>query len=191
MIYRFKHPETGSITYPFAKEQLRSALPNTSFPFPISDEIAAEFGCLPVATVERPEHDPRTERLEERDPEELEDGTWRQAWTLRPATADEVAAYDRDHAPSPDWVGFAAALAMHPAIATFYESLPLPVSSGLSVSLSRAASGDADLFVALWTQITTAGLMTETAAAVIAAEAERYHLPAALLAVLKGEESTP
>lgn len=177
-------------THPVGLQQIRSAYPNVSFPSAPSDDDLAPFGYACVHPTSPPAHDQRNERVESSDPI-LSDGIWHQSWRIRPATPDEIAAYDRDHAPAPNWVGFAAALAMHPDIAMFYESLPLPVSSGLSVSLSRAASGDADLFVALWTQITTAGLMTETAAAVIAAEAERYHLPAALLAVLKGEESTP
>lgn len=177
------------IKYPFSRSDLLATFPNVSFPSIPAAEDLAPLDVYPLSLTPRPA-DTRDERAVEDEPA-LIDGTWYQTWRTRPATADEIAAYDRDHAPAPDWVGFATALAMHPAIATLYESLPLPVSSGLSVSLSRAASGDADLFVALWTQITTAGLMTETAAAVIAAEAERYHLPAALLAVLKGEESIP
>jgi len=185
MTYRLKKPD-GSIVYPFAKEQLRSHYPNTSFPSPIPNEIAAEFGCLPVTPTERPEHDPRIERLVEGDPEELDDGTLRQVLTVRDATEEEIAAWDAANQPPPDWIGFAAALAMHPDIATFYESLPLPVSTGITTALSRAASGEFDLFVALWTQITNAGLMTDAAAGVIAAQADAHHLPGEFVGAIGG-----
>lgn len=150
MIYRFKHPDTGAITYPFAKEMLRSNFPNTSFPFPLTDSIAAEFGCLPVFTIERPPHDPRTQRLEEHDPEELEDGTLRQVLTVRDATEEEIAAWDEANKPAPNWPGFYQETTTDESINQALISLILKSPSlygGLILGLDHVRQGSPDLLV--------------------------------------------
>lgn len=189
MTYQLKHPNDGSITYPFYKEQLPVTFPQTSFPFPIPDSIAAEFGCLPVATIERPEHDPRTQRLEEHDPEELHDGTLRQVLTVRDATEDEIAAWDAANQPAPDWMGFGLALATSPAIAVLYAALPDPISNALSIGLSEAAKGDTRLFTSIWGHIFSEGAVSAELLAEIIAAATDSHLPQELIASLGGATS--
>jgi len=186
MTYRLKHPGDGSITYPFYKEQLPAAFPQTSFRLPIPDEIAAEFGCLPVVPAERPNHDPRTQRLEEHDPEELEDGTLRQVVTVRPATPEEIAAWDAANQPAPDWMGFGLALATSPGIAALYAALPGPVANALSIGLSEAAKGDARLFTSIWGHIFSEGAVSAELLAEIIAAATDSHLPQELIGSLGG-----
>ena len=191
MIYRLKHPETGAIVYPFTKAQLPAVFPSTSFPSPIPDEIAADFGCLPVVPAERPEHDPRSQRLEEHDPEELPDGTLRQVLTVRPATPEEVAAWDAANQPAPDWMGFGLALATSPAIAALYAALPGPVANALSIGLSEAAKGDARLFTSIWGHIFSEGAVSDELLAEIIAAATDSHLPQELIGSLGGVNAAP
>lgn len=143
MIYRLKNDD-GSIVYPFVKEQLRSTFPNTSFPFPISDETAADFGCLPVQTIERPEHDPRTQRLVEGDPEELEDGTLQQVLTVRDATEEEIAAWDVANMPSPDYLGFYSALLTSPCYQAVLQQIMAAPTSGPGTALTVFVSAMQD-----------------------------------------------
>lgn len=183
MIYRLKNDD-GSIVYPFVKEQLRSTFPNTSFPFPISDETAADFGCLPVQTIERPEHDPRTQRLVEGDPEELEDGTLRQVLTVRDATTEEIAAWDESNRPAPDWIQFGLDVAFYPEISALYSSLPVPVSNALSIGLSNASKDDDQLFAAVWGQVKQSGAISSELLSYILELADTHHLPQAFVAML-------
>lgn len=97
--------------WPYSMAQLRADEPQLSLSaVPHDAELAAlaELGIL-VARIEptpRPE-DTREQRAEELFP--VQDGAvWRQAWTLRDATAEEIAAWDAAHAPPPDWGRFAA-----------------------------------------------------------------------------------
>jgi len=137
---------------------------------------------FPVATTPRPA-DTRDERAVEGDPV-LTDAGWQQVWTTRPATEDEQAAYDRENPPPPDWIGFAAVLALDPTIAAFYDSLPLPVSTGITAALSRCASGDAALFAALWQKLQERELLAAEVLEVIAAQADAHHLPGEFVAAL-------
>jgi hypothetical protein len=142
MIYLLQTDD--GITYPFVKEQLRSTFPNVSFPFPISDECAASHGCFPVQTIDRPDHDPRTQRIEEPLPEQLEDGTWRQVLTVRAATDEEIEAYDEANRPAPDWAGFRQALLTNDVIDDALQGLAgVPGAMlALPTALQSAATGD-------------------------------------------------
>lgn len=184
MIYRLK-TATG-IQYPFIKEQLRTVFPQVSFPFPISDETAAEFGCLPVQVIERPAHDPRTQRLEEGDPEELEDGTLRQVLTVREATEAEIAAYDAAHAPTPDWSSFQEALMTSSALnSAFSDALvvaPIAVSL-LPLALQTARTGDTTALRGAWQQLIAAEVVTASIRTEIIAAATAAHLPSEVLGI--------
>ncbi len=189
MIYRLKNDD-GSIVYPFVKEQLRSTFPNTSFPFPIPDETAAEHGCLPVPAIERPEHDPRTQRLVEGDPEELEDGTLRQVLTVRDATEEEIAAWDASNQPSPDWSGFKAAMLasgeINDALAAAMTAAPT-AALALPAALMAAAEGrSSDDFRACWLTLRQLDLIPQPALDQVATFAMDCHLPAELIGSLGG-----
>ena len=73
--------------------QLRRDNPQTSFPAEISDSTLADYGVFPVTPTERPDVDPRTERLAEGTPILL-DGQWTQQWWIVALTDDEIAARD-------------------------------------------------------------------------------------------------
>ena len=197
MIYRLKNDD-GSIVYPFVKEQLRSTFPNTSFPFPISDETAADFGCLPVQTIERPEHDPRTQRLVEGDPEELEDGTLQQVLTVRDATPEEVAAYDEANKPGPDWARFklgllpspgapdSSVVAINQAISVAFQVVPVAVL-GLSSGLAKAENGDLAEFSGSWRAVLAVAPPPPEALAELVGLAELCYLPAEFVAAIAGQ----
>ena len=177
------------IKYPFSRSDLLATFPNVSFPSIPAAEDLAPFDVYPLSLTPRPA-DTRDERAVEDEPA-LIDGTWYQTWRTRPATADEIAAYDRDHTPAPNWVGFAAALAINPEIAKFYDTLPLPISTGLTVGLQVASTGDTKPFVALWQAAAQSKLITQSVVEIIVQEGRRYHLPAALLAMLTSQAPTP
>lgn len=93
--------------YPLTEDDLRREFPNTSFPRNPDEATVAPFGWHRVAPTPRPA-DTRTERYE--DTAELVDGTWRQAWVARAATAGEQAEWDAAHQPPPDWDGLRNAI---------------------------------------------------------------------------------
>jgi hypothetical protein len=193
MIYRFKN-ETETI-YPFAKEMLRPKFPSTSFPVVISDEVAAAFGCLPVAAIARPEHDPRTERVEEGEPEELPDGTLRQVLTVRPATPEEIAAWDASNLPPPDWLGFAGWLYQFPAIQSAMNAARAsttpqgePATTGLPAAMDEARlRQNYPAFALSWGQFLLASNMAPADLAAIVEKAADCNLPAEFLAALQPE----
>ena len=84
-------------TYPCNLYQVRQANPNVSFPATPTDEDLQPFGYVNVHPTPQPIYDQRTERIEEATPEPDADGSYRQKWAARPATADETAAYDIAH----------------------------------------------------------------------------------------------
>jgi hypothetical protein len=192
MIYRFRHPETGAITYPFVKAQLPAVFPSTSFPFPISDECAAEHGCLPVATIERPEHDPRTQRLEEHDPEELPDGTLRQVLTVRPATEEEVAAWDAANQPAPDWSSFKSAMlsstTVNAALVAAMPAAPSAVMALPAALMALAIGGDSGDFRACWLMLRRLELVPQGVLDEVTAAATACHLPQGVISSLGGAD---
>ena len=96
--------------YPASLWQVRQDNPNVSFPAMPSDEDLAPFGYANVHTTPQPPCDPRIERIEEAAPAVDADGIWQQVWTLRTATAEEVANYDAQFVAVPDWQGAFQAL---------------------------------------------------------------------------------
>lgn len=81
--------------YPYSIGQLRKDNPQVSFPKNPPDALLADYGVFPVTPTERPDVDPRTERLEEGAPV-LIDGLWTQAWDIVALTDDEI--FERDEA---------------------------------------------------------------------------------------------
>lgn len=76
--------------YPYALTDMIRANPETSFPSPMTDEIAADFSVYPVKEVPQPAYDPLTENLDWIDPR-LEDGVWVQQWSVSAATPEQIA----------------------------------------------------------------------------------------------------
>lgn len=170
------------IAYPATLDALRRKSPNCSFPVEPTAEDLAPFNRFFVAPIPAPSCDPRTERTEHT-PTLTADG-WQQDWTIRPATDEEIAAYDLANAPQPDWMAFGIDLAMHPGITALWEALPGPVSGALPTALNEAGKGDPRLFTALWQRIMTAGAITPELLTAISALAAQHHLPAQFIAGL-------
>jgi hypothetical protein len=170
--------------YPCSLYQVRQANPNVSFPSNPTDEDLQPFGYVNVHPTPQPSYDQRTERIEEATPEPDAEGIYRQQWTIRPATADEITAYDLAHQPEPDWMAFGIDLASHPGIAALYAAIPGPVASGLSIGLNEAGKGDPRLFSGLWQRVMAAGAIAPELLADIAGLAVQYHLPAPFIAGL-------
>jgi hypothetical protein len=78
-------PETYSIG------QLRRDNPQVSFPKNPTDELLAEYDVYPVTPTQPPEHT-ETEVVEDAGYLQLADGTWQQAWRVRPMTEQELEA---------------------------------------------------------------------------------------------------
>jgi len=75
--------------YPYTIGMLRKDNPNTSFPKRPSDEVLAEWGMQPVSRTERPDVD-HTKNVTEGTPV-LQNGYWRQVWSVADASAAEIA----------------------------------------------------------------------------------------------------
>jgi hypothetical protein len=82
-------PNEAVEKYPYSIGNLRKDNPQVSFPRNPSDATLAEYGVLPVARTERPEHDPITENLNEGTPA-LVNGVWTQVWVVTPANPEEI-----------------------------------------------------------------------------------------------------
>lgn len=78
-------PETYSIG------QLRRDNPQVSFPKNPTDELLAEYDVYPVTPTPPPAYS-ETEVLEDAGYLQLADGSWSQAWRVRPMTEQELAA---------------------------------------------------------------------------------------------------
>jgi hypothetical protein len=163
--------------YPCSLWQVRRDNPNVSFPAEPSDEDLAPFGYANVHPTPRPSYDQRTERIEEATPEPDAEGVYQQQWEIRPATAEEISAYDLANAPAPDWMGFALELASNPAIAVLFDAVPRPISNGISIGLSEASKGDPRLFLGLWSRLLTSGAITTDLLGAIRALAQQSNLP--------------
>ena len=74
--------------YPYNLGTLVQDNPGTSFPLDMSEEDLSEWQVFPVQLV-NPDYDLFSETPVEVSPV-CEDGEWRQAWTVRQATAEEI-----------------------------------------------------------------------------------------------------
>ena len=74
--------------YPYTLTDLRRDNPRTSFPKTISDETAAEFGCVSVTMVDPPAED-HTKNFE-RSARQV-NGAWQERWIETDATAEQIA----------------------------------------------------------------------------------------------------
>jgi hypothetical protein len=75
----------------YSFEQLRRDNPQVSFPQIPSAESLAEYGVFIAQEAESPTHG-TTEAVENAGFLQLADGTWKQAWRVRPMTEQELAA---------------------------------------------------------------------------------------------------
>lgn len=181
-----------SLRWPYSLAQLRTDEPQLSLSAdPHDGELAAlaELGIL-VARVQptpRP-GDTREQRAEESFPEQ-DGATWRQAWTLRDATADEIAAWDAAHVPPPDWATFRGALLISDAVAGVMAAARLagcePGVTALPVALEKAAIGDVSEFAACWALVAAAGNASAEMLAELASLATSCSLPTEFIAALQ------
>lgn len=77
------------LAHPYSITDLIRSRPGTCWPRDgISDERAAEFGCVKLAPTEAPSFDPATEALDHATPI-LVDGVWTQQWAVRALTQEQ------------------------------------------------------------------------------------------------------
>ncbi len=176
--------------YPCSLWQVRQANPNVSFPAEPSDEDLATFGYVNVHPTPQPSYDQRTERVEQGDPTLTENG-WQQPWAIRPASDEEIAAYDAANAPQPDWMEFGIDLAINPEISNLYNMVPTAIANGLSIGLNEASKGDPRLFMGLWKKIMETGAISTELLHTIASLAVQHHLPKEFIMGLSGTISAP
>ena len=70
--------------------QLKADNPQVSFPATIPDALLADYNVYPVTPVEQPTR-AETEVVEDGGYSQLENGSWTQAWTVRPMNETELA----------------------------------------------------------------------------------------------------
>lgn len=77
------------LAYPYSITNLLRARKDVCWPRDgISDQRAAEFGCIKLAPTEAPSFDPATEALDHATPV-LVDGVWTQQWAVRALTQEQ------------------------------------------------------------------------------------------------------
>ena len=98
---------TDGIPVPTTLTQLKLDHPTVSFPGTLTDELAAEWGLLPLQATPQPDINRLTEDLVEGTPE-LVNGAWTQVWTVVPlslADAERRVRTERDRRLAAcDWV---------------------------------------------------------------------------------------
>ena len=173
--------------YPCDLWQVRQANPNVSFPANPSDADLAPFGYANVQPTSQPSYDPRTERIKEGAPENNADGTYWQQWTIRPATAEELAAYDFAHRPAPDWATFKStalnSTTLNAIVAEAFQAAPVAAAS-LAPALLRAEGNGSSDFAAAWSAICAAVPVPAEVIAGFQQVATGCHLPEEFLAAL-------
>lgn len=154
---------------------------------PLSFFRAAPFYVLQVSPTTPPAiTDPRLQRVEPAAPE-LVDGSYQQAWAVRDATAEEIAAFDQLNAPQREWIQFGLALASLPAVDALLatvEAASRPLERMLSGGLLQAAQGDPRTFLAAWAKVVEHGLISPELIQLVAGLAEQYSLPPGFVAGL-------
>lgn len=75
---------------PYSVGQLRRDNPQVSFPSVMPDSLLAEYGVLSALVTEPPPYT-NTETFEDAGFTQLEDGSWAQAWLVRPLNEQELA----------------------------------------------------------------------------------------------------
>lgn len=184
--------DTSDLCWPYSVAQLRTDEPHLSLSVtPHDSELAAlaELGIL-VARVQptpRPV-DSREQRAEESFPEQDGDA-WHQTWILRDASAEELAAWDAAHAPTPDWATFRGALLISEAVAGVMAAARAagcePGVTALPVALEKAATGDLSEFAACWGLVAAAGNASPEMLADLSSLATSCNLPAEFIAALQ------
>jgi hypothetical protein len=76
--------------YPYGFAQLRADNPGVSYPAEPTDAALESWGVYRVEPTPIPDHDALMQSVEEATPA-LISSKWTQMWTVRPATADEIA----------------------------------------------------------------------------------------------------
>lgn len=79
----------------YSVAQLRADNPQTSFPAQMTDELLAEWGVFPVEPSVPPLCKEK-EVVEDAGFLQLQDGSWKQAWLVRPMNAQELEALARE-----------------------------------------------------------------------------------------------
>ena len=83
--------ENNKITqYPIDVIDLRQKYPNTSIPDDISKTDLTNNGVVTIKEVQAPAFDSKNQKIKENNPV-LENGTWRQSWSITSLTNDEIA----------------------------------------------------------------------------------------------------
>jgi len=178
--------ETGP-QWPYSLVDLRRDNPNVSFSVSPTPDDLAPFDVYEVQPTDAPAADPRTERVEEDQPE-LVEGNWQQRWTVRDATPEEIAAYDEANRPAPDWGSFKRLALSHPglnaAVLAADPIVPLAARS-LSSSLAKAEVGFIGDFAGCWRAVVAAANPAPEVIEELVAAAQAANLPAEFVEALQ------
>lgn len=140
-----------------------------------------------VTEVDPPAMDPRTQRLNPADVELIEQ-EWRQVWTVRDATEQEVAEFDEANRPPPRWTEFGAALQVSTPVnqltMTALHQAP-PLALGLAIGLSKAADGQPEAFLNSWSIARSLGMISPPLVDELAELGRGCDLPPTFVAALE------
>lgn len=194
--------QTGPV-WPYSIRDLRLDNPRLSFSLELPNEELAQLRAMEdpilvwrVAPTSRPA-DTREQRWIEAMPEMM-DGAPVQRWAARPATAEELAAWDAANQPpppappQPDWLGFAGWLYVFPPIADAMAAARAsttaqgePATTGLATALQDARLNENyPVWRATWGQFLLASGMAAEPLSQIVARAIECNLPAEFIATL-------
>jgi hypothetical protein len=165
--------------YPSSLYQVRQENPNVSFPVNPTDEDLAPFGYANVHPTPQPDYNYRTQRIEESPPEPDDNNVYRQTWSIRDATAQEIADYDTSILPPPDWTGFAMEAMVNTEINSMLSAILAQVPGlygGLTVGLGQAGQGNPHLFISSWGALVNTGMVTPSTMEVFQELSSKYNI---------------
>lgn len=172
---------------------IREKLPNVSYST-IAD--LAPFHIFQTIPTQQPETvNPRTERIEQAAPVLTASG-WEDRWVVRPATQQEIAEWDANNQPQPDWTGFAAFTMTFPSIMQAMQAARTslsppgePAASSLPAALIEAREGRYHVFQASWQLVLQCAIsqganIGPEVIGQIVQKAQESHLPTEFIATL-------
>jgi hypothetical protein len=170
-----------SIVYPFELKFLLESFPNVSFSDNLTSEDLSPFGIFLVEETEKPPFDSRTQKIDEGIPECDETGIWKKTWTVRDATTEEIAAYDVEHLPPPNWKLFRRIALNSDSLSNVlvegFKIRPqavLQITSGLD---DLENGGDASKFLSAWSILSGIVKIPPEDIATFSIVAQRCNLP--------------
>ena len=183
--------ESNVVKYPYTYMDLLKDNPNVSFSINPTQDDLLPFNIFIVETTQPPAiSDPRTQKIEKGSPEYI-DNKWKESWSVRNATEEEIAQYDIQTLPPADWLGFKNALLSNTQVnLALLNALPNAPSSVIalpSTLMAISTDNNTEDFSIIWLNLLRLGLLTPEIISIVVDLAVEYSLPSHFIEILNSQ----